>query len=56
MIFRPGYATFDYDDAGWEQADIVRLDVMVNGEAGWAGAQAMVSSLDFEASECWSRF
>lgn len=28
-----GYATFDYDDAGWERADIVRLDVLVNGLA-----------------------
>ena len=26
-----GYATFDYDDTGWERADIVRLDVLVNG-------------------------
>ena len=28
-----GYATFDYDDAGYEPADIVRLDILVNGEA-----------------------
>ena len=27
-----GYATFDYDDAGWEQSDIVRLDLVVNGQ------------------------
>jgi len=34
-----GYATFDYDDAGWERSDIVRLDVMVNGEVVDALAQ-----------------
>lgn len=28
-----GYATFDYDDAGYEPSDIVRLDILVNGEA-----------------------
>jgi GTP-binding protein LepA len=28
-----GYATFDFDDAGYEPSDIVRLDVLVNGEA-----------------------
>ena len=27
-----GYATFDYDDAGWEPSDIVRLDMLVNGQ------------------------
>jgi GTP-binding protein LepA len=27
-----GYATFDYELAGWQFADICRLDVLVNGE------------------------
>ena len=26
-----GYATFDYEEAGWRAADIVKLDVLVNG-------------------------
>ena len=28
-----GFATFDYEDAGWEPSDVVRLDVLVNGHA-----------------------
>lgn len=28
-----GYATFDFDDAGYAPADVVRLDIMVNGES-----------------------
>lgn len=27
-----GYASFNYDPAGYQRADIVRLDIMVNGE------------------------
>ncbi len=27
-----GFATFDYEEDGWQAADIVRLDVLVNGE------------------------
>ena len=26
-----GYATFDYEEAGWRDADVVKLDVLVNG-------------------------
>ena len=26
-----GYASFDYEDAGWQAADIVRVDILVNG-------------------------
>lgn len=26
-----GYATFDYDDAGMQKSDIVRMDILVNG-------------------------
>ena len=28
-----GFATFDYEDAGWEPSEVVRLDVLVNGHA-----------------------
>ena len=28
-----GFATFDYEEAGWEPSDVVRLDVLVNGHA-----------------------
>ena len=28
-----GYATFEYEDAGWQEADLVKLDIRVNGEA-----------------------
>ena len=28
-----GYATFDYEESGYEQSDIVRLDVLINGQS-----------------------
>ena len=28
-----GYATFDYEESGYQQSDIVRLDVLINGQS-----------------------
>ena len=29
-----GYASLDYEPAGWERADLVKIDVLLNGGAG----------------------
>ena len=28
-----GHATFDYEESGYQQSDIVRLDVLINGQS-----------------------
>lgn len=29
-VYRKGYATLDYEDAGWRQAKVVKLQLLVN--------------------------
>lgn len=39
-----GYASFDYEDAGYQEADLVKLDIMLNGQSVDALASIVHSS------------
>jgi GTP-binding protein LepA len=46
-----GYASFDYEHAGWEPAKVVRLDIMLNGEI----VDALSVIVTEEKSYAWGR-